>query len=67
MTANTVALGLINNQRNPAATAHLAKTIPVTRLGGPEDVGALCVYLASDASGWTTAHTLQLNGGNVTT
>ena len=67
VTANTVALGLINNQRTPDTTAHLAKTIPVGRLGEPEDVGALCVYLASNESGWMTGQTLQINGGNVTT
>ncbi len=67
VTANTVALGLINNQRTPDTTAHLAKTIPVGRLGEPEDVGALCVYLASNESSWMTGQTLQINGGNVTT
>lgn len=67
VTANTVALGLINNHTNPGVTAHLAKTVPVGRLGEPEDVGALCVYLASNESGWMTGQTLQINGGNVTT
>jgi 3-oxoacyl-[acyl-carrier protein] reductase len=67
VTANTVAIGLINNQRNPETTAHLAKTIPVGRLGEPDDIGALCVYLASKESSWMTGQTLQLNGGNVTT
>lgn len=66
ITANTVALGLINNQRTPETTAHLAKTVPVGRLGEPEDVGALCVYLASNESGWMTGQTLQINGGSVT-
>lgn len=67
VTANTVALGLMNNQNDPAVTAHLAKTIPVGRLGEPEDVGALCVFLASNESSWMTGQTLQINGGNVTT
>jgi NAD(P)-dependent dehydrogenase (short-subunit alcohol dehydrogenase family) len=67
VTANTVALGLINNQHSPDVTAHLAKSIPVGRLGEPEDVGALCVYLASNESSWMTGQTLQINGGSVTT
>lgn len=67
VTANTVALGLMNNQRDPGATAQLAKTIPVGRLGEPEDVGFLCAYLASNESSWMTGQTLQINGGNVTT
>jgi 3-oxoacyl-[acyl-carrier protein] reductase len=67
VTANTIALGLINNQSDPQATAHLARSIPVGRLGEPEDVAALVVYLASEAASWMTGQTLQLNGGNVTT
>ncbi len=66
VTANTVALGLINNQQAPEVTAHLGKTVPVGRLGEPEDVGALCVYLASNESSWMTGQTLQINGGSVT-
>jgi NAD(P)-dependent dehydrogenase (short-subunit alcohol dehydrogenase family) len=66
VTANTVALGLINNQRTPDTTAHLAKGVPVGRLGEPEDVGALCVYLASNEASWMTGQTLQINGGSVT-
>jgi NAD(P)-dependent dehydrogenase (short-subunit alcohol dehydrogenase family) len=66
VTANTVALGLINNQRTPDATAHLAKGVPVGRLGEPEDVGALCVYLASNEASWMTGQSLQINGGSVT-
>jgi 3-oxoacyl-[acyl-carrier protein] reductase len=67
VTANTIALGLINNQHDPGLTAHVAKSIPVGRLGEPEDVGALCAYLASNESSWMTAQTLQINGGSVTT
>jgi len=67
VTANTVALGLINSQREPEATAQLAKSVPVGRLGEPEDVGALCAYLASNESSWMTGQTLQINGGSVTT
>ena len=67
VTANTVALGLINNQGDPDTTAHIARSVPVGRLGEPEDVAALCVYLASDESAWMTGQTLQLNGGYPTT
>ena len=33
------------------------------RLGTTRDVGALCVYLASDESGYITGSTLDINGG----
>jgi 3-oxoacyl-[acyl-carrier protein] reductase len=67
VTANTVAIGLIDNQRDPGVTEHLARTIPVGRLGQPEDIGALCVYLASQEASWMTGQTIELNGGSRTT
>ena len=66
VTANSVALGLMNNVPEEAVPA-LAPTIPVKRLGSPEDVAACCVYLASNEAGWMTGQTIQLNGGSVTT
>jgi len=65
VTANTLALGLMSNAGNAEVTAALAKTVPVGRLGTPEDVGAACVYLASDEAAWLTAQTIGLNGGNL--
>lgn len=67
VTANTIAIGLIDNQLDPSVTEHLAKTIPVGRLGQPEEIGPLCVYLASDEAGWMTGQTIELNGGSTTT
>lgn len=67
VTANTIAIGLIDNQDRPEVTEHLARTIPVGRLGQPDDIGALCVYLASEEAGWMTGQTIELNGGSVTT
>ncbi len=66
VTANTIAIGLIDNQLDPSITAGLAKTIPTGRLGQPQDVAALCVYLASEEAGWMTGQTINLNGGNPT-
>jgi NAD(P)-dependent dehydrogenase (short-subunit alcohol dehydrogenase family) len=67
VTANTIAVGLIDNHTDPNITAGMAKTVPVGRLGRPEDVAAMCVYLASNEASWMTGQTVQLNGGNVTT
>jgi len=66
VTANTIAIGLINNQTDPSMTAAMAKTIPTRRLGEPEDIAALCVYLASNEASWMTGQTLNLNGGSPT-
>jgi 3-oxoacyl-[acyl-carrier protein] reductase len=67
VTANTVAVGMINNHTDASVTAHLVKSVPVGRLGEPDDIAGLCVYLASDEAGWMTGQTIHLNGGNVTT
>lgn len=66
VTANTLAIGLMTNE-NQSATAAMARTIPVGRTGVPEDVGAACVYLASEEAAWVTGQTIEVNGGSVTT
>ena len=66
VTANSIAVGLMDNAGASDTTAHLAKSTPVRRLGSPGDVGALCVYLASDEASWMTAQTINLNGGSIT-
>jgi NAD(P)-dependent dehydrogenase (short-subunit alcohol dehydrogenase family) len=66
ITANTLALGLMSNAGGSDVTAALAKTVPVGRLGTPEDVGAACVFLASREASWLTGQTIGLNGGNLT-
>jgi 3-oxoacyl-[acyl-carrier protein] reductase len=66
VTANTLALGLMSNAGNTDVTATLAKTVPVGRVGTPEDVGAACAFLASNETSWLTGQTIGLNGGNLT-
>jgi len=66
VTANSIALGLMNNVPEDVLPL-LAKTIPVGRAGDPDEIGACCVYLASDEASWMTGQTIQLNGGSVTT
>ena len=66
VTANSIALGLMGGGPEPDATASIARSIPARRLGTPEDVGAMCVYLASDEASWITGQTLHLNGGSQT-
>lgn len=67
VTANSIAIGMIDNHADPSVTAHMAKTVPVGRLGQPSDIAALVVYLVSDEAAWMTGQTLELNGGSVTT
>jgi acetoacetyl-CoA reductase len=41
----------------------IVDTIPMKRLAKPEEMGALCSYLASDLAGYMTGATLNINGG----
>ncbi len=66
VTANSVALGLMDNTGKSEATEKLARSIPTKRLGSPADVGAICVYLGSEEAGWITGQTINLNGGTQT-
>lgn len=66
VTANTLALGLMDNAGDEASVAPLAASVPVGRLGTPEDVGAAVAFLASNEAGWITGQTLGVNGGSVT-
>jgi 3-oxoacyl-[acyl-carrier protein] reductase len=52
-------------KRTPADEERLAGTVPLRRLGAPEDVAAATVFLASDAASWVTGVTLDVAGGRV--
>lgn len=43
--------------------AEINKTIPLGRLGQPEDVADICLFLASDLSAYVTGATIDVNGG----
>jgi 3-oxoacyl-[acyl-carrier protein] reductase len=66
VTANTLSLGLMSNAGDVAATKALAASVPVGRLGTPDDIGAAVVYLASPEASWITGQTIGLNGGSTT-
>jgi len=66
VTANSLALGMMENnaERLPAET--IPKLNPIGRLGTGRDVGTTVVWLASEGS-WITGQTIQVNGGSTTT
>ena len=65
---NTLSAGLIQSEMatqgmaSPAVQA-AAQSIPLGRLGAPEEVADAVVFLASDAARYITAQTLNVNGG----
>lgn len=65
---NNVAAGLIASEMAQAglqagAVSKAAEGILLARLGAPEEVAQAVVFLASDASSYITAQTINVNGG----
>jgi NAD(P)-dependent dehydrogenase (short-subunit alcohol dehydrogenase family) len=49
--------------RGAPADPAFAASIPLRRLGTPQDVGDLVTLLASDRASWITGQTPHLHGG----
>jgi dehydrogenase/reductase SDR family member 4 len=68
---NCVAPGLIRSPssgqvwKDPEKLARAERGIPLHRIGEPDDIGAACAYLLSDAGAYVTAQTLTVDGGRV--
>ena len=48
---------------DPAARDRIAAEAPMRRVGNPEDIGQIAVYLASGESAWCTGQTFCIDGG----
>jgi len=66
VTANSVALGLMENAGSTDVMRAAAAAVPVGRCGRPEDAAAAVVWLASPEAAWVTGQTIQVNGGSLT-
>lgn len=67
---NAIAPGTIRTELNrahfeahPEDAKRLADAIPLKRLGVPQDISPLAIYLASDASDYVTGQTFLVDGG----
>lgn len=67
ITVNCVAPGMIDTDMtralNEAQRAALLATIPLGRLGQPEEIAATVVFLASPGGAYISGETIQVNGG----
>ena len=66
--ANAVAPGPIDNDFTRGRMTReikdtVAKSVPLGRLGRPDEVAGACLYLASDLSSFVTGTVLDVNGG----
>lgn len=43
---------------------HQTELVPLQRIGTPDDIGPLCVYLVSDESSWTSGAIIPVHGGS---
>jgi 3-oxoacyl-[acyl-carrier protein] reductase len=64
---NAIAPGFIETEMTKLLSeeviAKYAEVIPLKRMGKPEDVANLCLFLASDNSNYITGQTIQVDGG----
>ena len=65
VTANTLALGLMDNTSGKVMPEQVRRPNPVGRLGTGRDVGTAVVWLAAEGS-WITGQTIGINGGGIT-
>lgn len=67
VTVNAVAPGYVATEMVMAIREDIVQgikdSVPMRRLGTPEEIGGLCAYLASDLAGYITGATININGG----
>jgi acetoacetyl-CoA reductase len=67
VTVNTVSPGYIGTDMvraiKPEVLEKIVATIPVKRLGTPDEIGSICAWLAGEDSGFTTGADFSCNGG----
>lgn len=65
---NAIAPGLTDTAQprygnTDAELAEIAKTLPLGRMGRPEEIAGLMTYLASEQAAWITGQVYHINGG----
>ena len=70
ITVNVVAPGPVATElflggKSDELVAAITKTIPLGRLGAPEDIARVVAFLAGPDGGWVTGQVLRANGGMI--
>lgn len=67
ITVNAIAPGTTESEIlksfTPERIEELKKMVPIGRLGQPEDIAALCAFLATEQAGFITGAVIDINGG----
>ncbi len=67
ITVNSIAPGFIHTDMTGQLSAEqqhtLAQQIPMGRIGHPDEIAAVTLFLASDAAAYITGQTIHVNGG----
>jgi len=67
---NAIAPGPIDTEANRTTTpqemvADIVKAIPLSRMGQPEDLVGMCLFLLSDEARWVTGQIFNVDGGQI--
>jgi 3-oxoacyl-[acyl-carrier protein] reductase len=67
---NAIAPGPIDTDANRTTTpqemvADIVKAIPLSRMGQPEDLVGMCLFLLSDEARWITGQIFNVDGGQI--
>ncbi|HEU0191089.1 MAG TPA: SDR family oxidoreductase [Mycobacterium sp.] len=67
---NAIAPGPIDTEANRTSTpqqivADMVKMLPLARMGTPDDLVGLCLFLLSDQASWITGQIFNVDGGQI--
>ncbi|MBS9532498.1 SDR family oxidoreductase [Mycobacterium sp. M1] len=67
---NAIAPGPIDTEANRTSTPQaivkqLVQQIPLSRMGTPDDLIGMCLFLLSDQAGWITGQIFNVDGGQI--